>query len=1026
MIPMNPIETKKSKAKKKKNGALAIKKPSLQSSLAGRCLIELFMFHVTSFRLTDIDILVNIHILMISLEAKAKDLNDSYSSQRLYDDSNSSSSGTGSYDNLDEEGEEGYKVGGYHRVSIGEIYGSKYVIVDKLGWGHFSTVWLAYNRKQPERISNEMNNYVALKVQKSADHYREAALDEIELLNCISKAITSEAVVSEYGPAYCPPVVQLHDHFIHKGPNGSHVCMAFEVLGENLLSLIRKFNYRGIPIPIVKRICLQALQGLDFLHRHCSIIHTDLKPENILITSNQLLTPANCHRFQDIIRSAHEASSICSSTMKAESKSKTKKKKKSPTKKRASTQELIDAIEKQLSIDTKASQLTSDQKNKLKKKLKRKKRKQKKKEGDGDGKKSTSISSSRMGSSRHVAPSRTRKLESEMEVSFASNSLGFSHEPSDLTSSFNESYDASSDDTDHKNSSASPTRELYKNSILTHISISSFLQNNLLVYLNFRTATSPTYEPINPLKIESIATVSADTWIKPDESHYASIPIVLPYHRIVKIFGNPPDRGSVRADDSEEYRYLQAVWYLQLRPVSSINQHENISFMVRGHGPDTRHIASLAYKTFIHPSSLTTANIASRSFDSDYDTPIIWDIVHHVSHTDFILRSIETVFSDLRFFSLYDLPTPYIPPPISAETIISISSQAELVGLVSKLCIYPFASHTGDGIAAEDEAVDNSHHRRDRDRERSARDDRIQSSLSHRGGLIGLDIASVLQSDHNLAIDVIASARMILRQCRSLDDRLEFFRLTYDEMMESLYLDHQSNHQNTDISIFPLQSADKLSEEDDEQEVEEQSQEEDGDETTAVMQSALADDPKSNSSSSNQKKSIEDLSSIYNNCSVKIVDLGNACWRDKHFTEDIQTREYRSPEVILGASYDTSADIWSFACLVFELLTGDLLFDPQAGKSWDEDEDHVALMIELIGSFLAAPRKGCNISSSDGIQLSAGKRYKDYFNRKGELRNIQKLKAWPLREVLYEKYKFSEEDAADIDSFLLPMLQVML
>jgi hypothetical protein len=30
---------------------------------------------------------------------------------------------------------------------------------------------------------------------------------------------------------------------------------------------------------------------------------------------------------------------------------------------------------------------------------------------------------------------------------------------------------------------------------------------------------------------------------------------------------------------------------------------------------------------------------------------------------------------------------------------------------------------------------------------------------------------------------------------------------------------------------------------------------------------------------------------------VKIVDLGNACWTFKHFTTDVQTREYRAPEV---------------------------------------------------------------------------------------------------------------------------------
>ena len=37
---------------------------------------------------------------------------------------------------------------------------------------------------------------------------------------------------------------------------------------------------------------------------------------------------------------------------------------------------------------------------------------------------------------------------------------------------------------------------------------------------------------------------------------------------------------------------------------------------------------------------------------------------------------------------------------------------------------------------------------------------------------------------------------------------------------------------------------------------------------------------------------------------IKIVDLGNGCYIDKHFTDNIQTREYRSPEAILGIDYD--------------------------------------------------------------------------------------------------------------------------
>jgi len=59
--------------------------------------------------------------------------------------------------------------------------------------------------------------------------------------------------------------------------------MVFEVLGKNLLWLIRKYKHRGIPVSLVKQIAKQVLLGLDYMHRVCGIIHTDLKPENVLL-----------------------------------------------------------------------------------------------------------------------------------------------------------------------------------------------------------------------------------------------------------------------------------------------------------------------------------------------------------------------------------------------------------------------------------------------------------------------------------------------------------------------------------------------------------------------------------------------------------------------------------------------------------------------------------------------------------------------------------------------------------------------
>lgn len=69
------------------------------------------------------------------------------------------------------------------------------------------------------------------------------------------------------------------------------------------------------------------------------------------------------------------------------------------------------------------------------------------------------------------------------------------------------------------------------------------------------------------------------------------------------------------------------------------------------------------------------------------------------------------------------------------------------------------------------------------------------------------------------------------------------------------------------------------------------------------------------SSAIGEKRKAEDMHA-FDIISVKIADLGNACWVNHHFTNDIQTRQYRSPEVILGAKWGASTDVWSMAAMV--------------------------------------------------------------------------------------------------------------
>jgi hypothetical protein len=68
--------------------------------------------------------------------------------------------------------------------------------------------------------------------------------------------------------------------------------------------------------------------------------------------------------------------------------------------------------------------------------------------------------------------------------------------------------------------------------------------------------------------------------------------------------------------------------------------------------------------------------------------------------------------------------------------------------------------------------------------------------------------------------------------------------------------------------------------------------------------------------------------------------------------------------------------VWSLACVVYELLTNSFLFKPKDRKGIGKDEDHLYMMVELLGQF---PKS---------FALD-GKHSKSYFNKKGIYSIIQ-------------------------------------
>uniref|UniRef100_A0AAX7ULK1 non-specific serine/threonine protein kinase n=1 Tax=Astatotilapia calliptera TaxID=8154 RepID=A0AAX7ULK1_ASTCA len=513
-------------------------------------------------------------------------------------------------DDEEQEDPNDYCKGGYHHVKVGDLYNGKYHVIRKLGWGHFSTVWLAWDI--------QVKRFVAMKVVKSAEHYTETALDEIKLLRSVRNSDTNDPNREM--------VVQLLDDFKISGVNGTHVCMVFEVLGHHLLKWIIKSNYQGLPLACVKSIIRQVLQGLDYLHTKCHIIHTDIKPENILMSVDEpyvrrLAAEATEWQKAGAPPPSGSASMRC------------------------------------------ALKMSKNKKKKLKKKQKRQ-------------------------------------------------------------------------------------AELLEKCIL------------------------------------DLEEMEKTTEIREDD------------------------------EDEDDPQTEKGRACAPLRQVSFLFA-----------------VAELLWK-------------------------------FNKNHVNFELLMIILI--------IYSV---FIPLFYSMSLLLSVLYKGKLTA--GSLLVNP---------------------------------------------------------------------------------------------------------------LEPL-NADKIK--------------------------------------------------------VKIADLGNACWVHKHFTEDIQTRQYRSLEVLIGSGYSTPADIWSTACMAFELATGDYLFEPHSGEDYSRDEDHLALMIELLGKIprhyaLSGKYSQEYFTKRDHIALiiellgsvprkliMSGKYSKDFFTKKGDLKHITKLKPWGLLEVLIDKYEWPREEAECFTDFLLPMLELI-
>jgi len=76
---------------------------------------------------------------------------------------------------------------------------------------------------------------------------------------------------------------------------------------------------------------------------------------------------------------------------------------------------------------------------------------------------------------------------------------------------------------------------------------------------------------------------------------------------------------------------------------------------------------------------------------------------------------------------------------------------------------------------------------------------------------------------------------------------------------------------------------------------------------------------------------------------IKVIDFGSSCFENEKVYTYIQSRFYRSPEVILGMTYGMSIDMWSVGCILAELFTGYPIFPGE------NEQEQLACIMEVFG-----------------------------------------------------------------------------
>ncbi|RAH83817.1 kinase-like protein [Aspergillus japonicus CBS 114.51] len=145
---------------------------------------------------------------------------------------------------VDVEYLEEYVPGGYHPTLIGDRFGSgRYTVVHKLGFGGYSSIWLARDQQR--------QRYVSLKIltARASSDSREG-----DVLEHLMKSDLAHVIP------------RLLDQFSFHGPNGHHRCLVGEPAGGSIAKAKEDSTNLMFPVDAARSIAAQLLLGLSYLH----------------------------------------------------------------------------------------------------------------------------------------------------------------------------------------------------------------------------------------------------------------------------------------------------------------------------------------------------------------------------------------------------------------------------------------------------------------------------------------------------------------------------------------------------------------------------------------------------------------------------------------------------------------------------------------------------------------------------------------------------------------------------------------